>query len=396
MINNSLKDKSKFGFTFLFTVFFVVFVLSLLGSLILSSKDSIIKFGLNFLTDPDWNYKPLEFSSISISNESLVIHFTQPLSNKDNNLKSHISLCLQDKQIPFSSLLNNNAILITPENNLLVDVPYQIVISEKLKDQKNKSMHQPITWSGFINSNGQLITKNLSRNIHSPHENERNYGILSFIIGTLASSIIALLLTFPISLAAALFLTEYTSYDSQVAKVFSILIDLIAGIPSIIYGLWGLFFLVPRIGANLLSASIILSIMITPYAISLIRESIFLVPKKLIHAGLSLGASKFQIISKIILPYARSGIVAGVLLSLGRALGETLAVTMVIGNRNQIPTSLLSPAQTISSLIANEFGEASGLKKSALIEAGLILIIITLLFSLIGNLFIINRNKHRG
>ncbi|MGL5955503.1 MAG: phosphate ABC transporter permease subunit PstC, partial [Brevinema sp.] len=184
----------------------------------------------------------------------------------------------------------------------------------------------------------------------------------------------------------ALLITEYSK--SNIIKLFTTLIDLLAGIPSVIYGLWGLFFLVPRFGANILTSSLVLSIMIMPYAASLSREAISLVPDKLKQAGFGLGASRFKVICHVILPYARSGIIAGVLLTLGRALGETLAVTMVIGNRNQIPTSLFDPAQTISSLIANEYGEASGLKQSALIEAGLVLMIIVLLFSLLGRIII--------
>jgi phosphate transport system permease protein len=179
------------------------------------------------------------------------------------------------------------------------------------------------------------------------------------------------------------------------------MIELLAGVPSVIYGFCGLFLLAPLIrnleiklgvppyGVGILTASLVLSIMIIPYSASIGREVIGLVPSDLKEAALSLGATRFEVIRKVILPYAGSGIVAGILLSLGRALGETMAVTMVIGNSNFIPKSIFSPANTLASVIANEFTEATGsLYLASLIKLGLVLFIVTTIINLIGKLII--------
>jgi phosphate transport system permease protein len=178
-------------------------------------------------------------------------------------------------------------------------------------------------------------------------------------------------------------------------------LDLLAGIPSVIYGFWGLMVLVPMVrqvevslgvvphGVGIFSASIILALMIVPYSASISREVISLVPHDLKEAALSLGATKFEVITKVILPYARSGIFAGILMSFGRAVSETMAVTMLIGNANKLPSSIFSPANTLASVIANEFAEASeALYLSSLIELALILFFVTAIFSFVGRLII--------
>ena len=169
------------------------------------------------------------------------------------------------------------------------------------------------------------------------------------------------------------------------------------GIPSVIYGFWGLFFLVPimrsfeekmglpPLGIGIFTTSLLLFVMIIPYSASIGREVITLVPQNLKEGALALGATKYEIIKSVIIPYARSGIFAGILLALGRALGETMAVTMVIGNRNALPTSLFGPANTMASVIANEFTEAVGdVYLSSLIQIGLLLFIVTTIISIIG------------
>jgi phosphate transport system permease protein len=179
------------------------------------------------------------------------------------------------------------------------------------------------------------------------------------------------------------------------------MIELLAGVPSVIYGFCGLFLLAPLVrnlemklgmapyGVGIFTASLVLSIMIIPYSASIGREVIGLVPSDLKEAALSLGATRFEVIRKVILPFGGSGIVAGILLSLGRALGETMAVTMVIGNSNFIPKSIFSPANTLASVIANEFTEATGsLYLASLIELGLVLFIVTTIINLIGKLII--------
>jgi phosphate transport system permease protein len=229
------------------------------------------------------------------------------------------------------------------------------------------------------------------------------YGVVPFAIGTLLTSAIALLLAIPLSLGAAIFLTQQAPL--KLRGPVGQLIELLAAIPSIIYGFWGLIVLVPIMrydiepalqnwlgwtgwfngspsGLDVLTASVILAVMVIPTITAITRDSMASVPVSQKEAALSLGATHWETTRHAVLPYARGGIFAAIVLGLGRALGETMAVTLVIGNRNAIPTSLLSQGQTIASLLANQFAEASGpLELSALIEAGLILLVITLLIN---------------
>jgi len=227
------------------------------------------------------------------------------------------------------------------------------------------------------------------------------FGALPFLIGTLATSFLALAISVVFSLPIAIFLGYYYREGKASAFVKTV-IELLAGIPSVIYGFWGLFFLVPLVrslegavgaapyGVGILASSLILAIMIIPYAASLGREVISLVPNDLTEAALSLGATRFEVIRKVILPYARSGIFAGILLSLGRALGETMAVTMLIGNSNFLPQSIFSPANTMASVIANEFTEATGaVYLASLIQLALLLFVVTTVINIIGKLIIV-------
>lgn len=230
------------------------------------------------------------------------------------------------------------------------------------------------------------------------------FGGLPFLVGTLLTSFLALAVSTVFSLPIAIFLGEYYR-SGAVSSFVKATVELLAGIPSVIYGFWGLYFLVPLVryvqielgvppyGVGLLTASLILAVMIIPYSASLGREMIALVPSDLKEAALSLGATRFEVIRKVILPYARSGIFAGILLSLGRALGETMAVTMVIGNANFIPKSIFAPANTMASIIANEFTEATGeVYLASLIKIALLLFIVTMVINLIGKA-IISRMK---
>ncbi len=226
------------------------------------------------------------------------------------------------------------------------------------------------------------------------------FGAFPFLVGTLATSFLALIISIFFSLPISIFLGEYSAHGATATFIKS-MIELLAGVPSVIYGFCGLFLLAPVVrtlevrlgvapyGVGILTASLVLSIMIIPYAASIGREVISLVPSDLKEAALSLGATRFETIRKVVLPYAGSGIIAGILLSLGRALGETMAVTMVIGNSNFIPKSIFSPANTLASVIANEFTEATGsLYLASLIELGLVLFIVTTAINLIGKLII--------
>ena len=233
------------------------------------------------------------------------------------------------------------------------------------------------------------------------------FGALPFLVGTLMTSFLALLIATPLSLAIAIFTGEFFK-EGLFSSFLKTMTDLLAGIPSIVYGFWGLLVLVPIIrdfelrfglfpyGVGIFTASLILSVMIIPYAASIGREVISLVPSEIKEAAYSLGATRQEVITQIVLPYARSGIGAGVLLALGRALGETMAVTMVIGNSNRLPLSLFSPGNTMASVIANEFTEATGrLHLSSLIEVGLLLFLVTLTINIIGR-YMIKRISVQG
>ncbi len=217
-----------------------------------------------------------------------------------------------------------------------------------------------------------------------PREGEEKYGALSFISGTLLTALLALLFCIPFSLPVALFNGEYFK-GKKIATFVSSVVDLLAGIPSIVYGLWGFYTLRPLIvslglneqGFGILTASIVLAIMIVPYASSLSTEFISMVSNDLKEGAYSLGATNLEVIRRVSLPMAGSGIFAAYILALGRALGETMAVTMLIGNTNDIPSSIVDTGNTMASIIANQFGEASGLKLSSLIAIGLLLFMIT-------------------
>ncbi|MGV8092236.1 MAG: phosphate ABC transporter permease subunit PstC [Mangrovibacterium sp.] len=228
-----------------------------------------------------------------------------------------------------------------------------------------------------------------------PTESKEAYGALPFIAGTLMTSVAALIISLPLSFSTSLFLGEYFR-GTRVARILNLLVDLLAGIPSIVYGLWGFYVLRPLLtdmglgnqGYGVLTASLILAIMIIPYATSLSNEIIAMVPNDLKEAAYSLGATRLEVIQMVTVPNARSGIIAGYILALGRALGETMAVTMLIGNSNVVPSGFLSTGNTMASVIANQFGEAEGLKLSSLIAIGLLLFLITGIVNGIGKLII--------
>lgn len=228
-----------------------------------------------------------------------------------------------------------------------------------------------------------------------PARDREQFGALPFIAGTLMTSFLALIICLPLSFSASILLGEYLR-GTKTASVISLLIDMLAGIPSIIYGLWGFYTLRPFIvqvglseqGYGIFTASVILSIMIIPYATSMSKEIIAMIPEHLKEAGYALGATQSEVVFNIILPNARSGIFASYILAFGRALGETMAVTMLIGNANVLPRSLFEPGNTMASVIASQFGEASGLLLSALIAIGLLLFVITAIVNYLGKMII--------
>ena len=234
------------------------------------------------------------------------------------------------------------------------------------------------------------------------------FGAWPFIMGTLLTSFIALAISLPFSLATGILLGEYVR-SSFVAKTANIFINLLASIPSVVYGLWGLTAVVPLVqkietaagvpayGVGILSSSLVLAIMIIPFMSSMTREVLKNVPDSLRHGALALGATRREMVLGVSLPYVKSGIAAGVLLALGRALGETMAVTMLIGNATRLPSSLFSIGNTLASVIASQFNEAeSDVHRSAMMELALILLLITFIINFAGRKIIEKSNGGRN
>jgi len=227
------------------------------------------------------------------------------------------------------------------------------------------------------------------------------FGALPLIYGTLLSSFVALLIAVPLSLGVAIFLTEFA--PMRLRQPIAFVIGLLAAIPSVVYGLWGIFVMIPLLrssvypflervlgflpffkgpvyGPSMLSAGIILAIMVMPYIMSVSREVLLAVPGSQREAALALGATRWEAVRTAVLPYARSGIIGAIILGLGRALGETMAVTMLIGNRHDISASLFAPGYTMAAAIANEFAEAVGdMHLAALAYVALVLFVVTVL-----------------
>ncbi|WP_414691687.1 phosphate ABC transporter permease subunit PstC [Noviherbaspirillum sp.] len=248
------------------------------------------------------------------------------------------------------------------------------------------------------------------------------YGALIAIVGTLASSLIALIIAFPISFGIALFLTEIC--PARLKRPLGTAVELLAGVPSIIYGMWGLFifaplfgdyiqpllnktigqlpfvgylFKGPMMGIGIMTAGIILAVMIIPFIASVMRDVFEIVPPVLKESAYGLGCTKWEVVRKIVLPYTRNGVVGGVMLGLGRAFGETMAVTFVIGNAHKLSWSLFAPGNSIASTLANEFAEAeSTLHVSSLFALGLILFLITFLVLSAAKLMLMGLSRNEG
>jgi len=235
-----------------------------------------------------------------------------------------------------------------------------------------------------------------------------HFGAAPALFGTLVSSAVALIIATPLAIGVAIFLSEFS--PSWLRQPVGFLVDLLAAIPSVVYGLWGIFVLIPMLrqqvmpflrdglhlgatpffsgpayGPSMLAAGLILAVMALPYISAVSREVLMAVPRSQREAALALGATRWETIRDAVVPYAKSGIIGGIMLGLGRALGETMAVTMVIGNRPEISASLFAPGYTMASLIANEFSEATNdLHVSALMAVGAVLFVITLIVNAVA------------
>ena len=272
---------------------------------------------------------------------------------------------------------------------LLVLISYQLLLNSQL------SWHV-FGWKFFLGQDWNPV--------------EEKFGALPFIYGTLVSSLLALAMAVPVSLGLAIFLTEMC--PKWLRNPLAFITELLAAIPSVIYGLWAIFVLVPLLrnyvqpwlakaagwtgmfegppyGIGMLAASVILAIMVVPIISSITREVLLVVPAQQREAVLALGATRWEMIQTGVLRNARAGIVGAIILGLGRALGETMAVTMVIGNRPEIARSLFAPGYTMASVIANEFSEATGdVYLSALVEVGLALFLVTILVNALAQFLV--------
>ena len=241
------------------------------------------------------------------------------------------------------------------------------------------------------------------------------YGAVPLLAGTLITSAIALVLGVPVAVAAALYITELC--PRRIRSPLTVLVELLAAVPSVVYGLWGFFFLIPKLGPaerwfadtfsfvpfvggsvtgpNYFVAGLILAIMILPITSAISREVIATVPSEHKEAALALGATRWEMIRMAVIPYARGGIAGGAMLGLGRAIGETIAVTLVIGNAPTVGHSLFQQGYTLAAVIANEFGEAASdpTHRAALIAAGLVLFVLTLVVNAIARAFVLRAER---
>lgn len=244
------------------------------------------------------------------------------------------------------------------------------------------------------------------------------YGVLPMLFGTAMSSFIALLLALPLGLAVALFLSE-NFLPHPIRHLMRIIVEMLAATPSVVYGLWGIFVLVPLVqhygkiiakhwgsipffhgpvytGNTLLTASLVLALMVLPTIAAISRAALVAVPETLREGAYALGATRWETILLVLLPHAAPGIVAASILAFGRAMGETMAVAMLIGNSQRLTLSLFSPSNTLSALLANQFSEADGLQVNALMFAALLLIILTLGTNILGEIILRRTQKATG
>lgn len=247
---------------------------------------------------------------------------------------------------------------------------------------------------------------------------KQDFGAVTAVVGTLVTALLALLLAVPLALGVAVFLTELA--PAWLVGPASLAVELMAAIPSIIYGMWGLFFLAPLLaehvlpplqsalgwlplfagaptGLGVLTASFVLSLMVVPYIAAVARDLFAMVPPQLKEAAAGLGATRWEVVRHVVLPHTKLGLIGAVILGLGRALGETMAVTFVIGNSHKLSASLLAPGSTIASTLANEFTEATDdLHLSALLALALVLYVLTVLILAVGRYLVLRTSSGQG
>ncbi len=298
-----------------------IILLGIFITLFLASKDAINEFGIGFITNPNWN-KEVSIDSVDKSNQSA-----------------------QDFSLEDDFLADDEDDMILDEDDMIMDEDDML----------------------FDDSIKKTFT---------------DYGALVPIVGTLLTTLIALIFALPIAMGIAVFLAEIA--PKNIAAPISVAIELLAAIPSIIFGMWGLYYFAPIVAdlvggyqVSLLTAGLVLGIMILPFMAAITRDSMNTTPDVLKESAYAMGATKFEVIKDIIFPYSKVGIIGSIILALGRALGETMAVAFLIGSIFALPTAINSPTISIPVAMANNFGEASGLGESSLFYLALILFVIS-------------------
>ncbi len=301
------------------TLIFVI-LLGIFSVLFNAAKPAIDEFGLHFITDPIWNQE------VAIKDASLV----------QKEIKTTIAVATTDE---------------VTDDNLLNDEEDDSVIMDEDNQDEN------------------TLTKTV-------------FGGLIPIVGTILSTLIALLFALPIAMGIAVFLAEIA--PKNISNIVGVAIELLAAIPSIIFGMWGLFYFAPIVAdivggyqVSLLTAGLVLGVMILPFMAAITRDSMNTTPDVLKESAYALGATKFEVIKDVIFPYSKVGIIGSIILALGRALGETMAVAFLIGSIFSLPKAINDPTISIPVAMANNFGEASGLGESALFYLALILFIMS-------------------
>lgn len=399
MRNMHKTDKFFYVGGFITSMLLVVCVAIVLGTIVYGALPSLRAFAFKFFVTKEWNVQRGRVFTpvVDVQNNTITIRFSAPLTIPDKGENSpYITVFHRGTPVRYTYVKSKRTVMLSLP---IYAGKYSIVIEPTIPNATGTQLCERWQYI-FTVSNGVVgqvsVVHPAGKTGQQPsspakaRENATIFGALPFIYGTVVSSLLALFCTIPFALAIAVYLNEYAK-NTRIGALLSGIVDLLAGIPSVIYGFWGMFFIVPSLGSNILSAAIVLSIMIMPYATAMARESIAAVPKGLYYAAYGLGATRSAILCTVVLPYAKQGIMAGIMLSFARALSETLAVTMVIGNSNRFTFSFLEPAQTIASLLANEYAEASGLKQSALLELSLVLICITVVFALLGRFFSVRK-----
>jgi phosphate transport system permease protein len=319
-----------------------------------ASKPAIDEFGFNFITNPDWN-------------KEIVVEAPSDFAVQENVLDT------EDIDEQSDELLadEDDDLLSDSEDDLLSDEEDDI-----LSDETEES----------VDSNGD-ITKTI-------------FGGFVPIVGTILSTFIALIFALPIAMGIAVFLAEIA--PKNISNIVGIAIELLAAIPSIIFGMWGLYYFAPIIAdfvggyqVSLLTAGLVLGVMILPFMAAITRDSMNTTPDVLKESAYALGATKFEVIKDVIFPYSKVGIIGSIILALGRALGETMAVAFLIGSIFQLPQAINDPTISIPVAMANNFGEASGLGESSLFYLALILFIMSFVVISIAKFLFLKKNAHK-